>query len=318
MSQACLRYYAKMAVHGALVLPAWPRVARPTLSVFTYHSFCPGRSPADFPSLPVGMFERQLGMLKRHYRLVGLSEGMRRLGEAEDGKPMAAITLDDGFADNYHVAFPALLRHQVPATVFIATDFIDEQRTPWPTRLMDIVNAIGLRHGRRRKLDVAACYRCYQNALRVLPAQTRFNELDRLVVEHGLGDLPQRPAMSWDQIREMRAAGIEFGSHTVFHGLLPFLSEAEVTSELVDSKYRIEEQLQSGCDYFAFPNGDYSSSVGCQLEKIGYKAAFTQAFGTNAGKVDSYVMKRIEVPFHDPLASFAYRGRKALAAMEAR
>jgi peptidoglycan/xylan/chitin deacetylase (PgdA/CDA1 family) len=41
-------------------------------------------------------------------------------------KPMA-ITIDDGYLDNYTIAYPVLEKWKVPATVFIATDFVEKR-----------------------------------------------------------------------------------------------------------------------------------------------------------------------------------------------
>jgi len=262
------------------------------------------------------MFERQIRLLKHRYHLVGLSEGISRLAGPGGDRPLAAITLDDGFADNYQFAWPVLARNQAPATIFLATDFVNAQRAPWPTRLWDIVNAIGKARPGRTRLDAGALYRNYQQALRVLPADTRFEELDRIIAEHRLTHLPVRKALSWEQVREMNSTGIEFGSHTVFHGLLPFLDAAEVEFELANSKRKIEEVLQTGCDYFAYPNGDHNSGVASQTRRLGYRAALTQDFGANNGATDVFHMKRIEVPYHDPLPSFAYRARKAISEIQ--
>lgn len=313
MSPMGLKYYVKMAVHGSLMLSPWPDTVRSSLSVFTYHSFCfNGSPPMDFPSLPVAMFERQIGVLKRRYHLVGLSDGLRILREGGERRSMATITLDDGFADNYQVAWPVLHRLEVPATIFLATDFIDQQRVPWPTRLWDVVNAIEGSRARGGRSDPGISYQRYQETLRVLPGEVRLQELERLIAEHRLYHLPVRRAMSWSQIREMSAAGIEFGSHTVFHGLLPFLEPSEVAFELTESRRRLEEQIQIPCAYFAYPNGDYSPAVCAQAERIGYRAALTQSFGANCADMDAFRLKRIEVPYHDPLPSFSRRARKAL------
>lgn len=308
-----IKYYIKTAVHGSRILTPWPAVPQSSLSIFTYHSFCIDAHVGPcFPSLPITIFERQIRMLKQHYRLVGLSEGIHGLDSAGEGRPMATITLDDGFADNYECAYPVLLRNRVPATIFLATDFVNERRAPWPTRLWDIVNAIAISHSSRSRFDAGALYRSYNEALRVLPAESRFEELDRLIASRRLTGLPDRQALSWDQIREMNAAGIVFGSHTAYHGLLPFLDESEVTLELAESKRLIEEKLQAPCDFFAYPNGDHSPQVSALIKCLGYQAALTQDFGANTNGMDAYCMKRIEVPYHDPLPSFAYRARRAL------
>lgn len=316
-----IKFYTKMAVHGSLahslrmVHPIGEPI--PSLTVFTYHSFCTAKPIAGFSALPIGMFERQIGWLRRTHNLVSLSEGLARLADGSNRRaPMAAITIDDGFADNYQVAWPVLVRHKVPATIFIATDFVDTGRAPWPTSLWDIVQTLHHRHPSKhtwRRADPAALhYRQLQADLRHKDAYARRAVLRDFVLEYKLADLPTRPALNWDQIREMAASGIHFGSHTVDHGYLPSLPERECLRELVESKQRIEQQLQRECFHFAYPNGDWSEVTAVRVREAGYHAALTQDFGANTANQNPYALRRIEVPSHDPLASFRYRALRAL------
>ena len=52
--------------------------------------------------------------------------------------------------------------------------------------------------------------------------------------------------MSWDQIRELAAAGIEIGSHGCSHLPLPELSLEEVTKELTESRAMLESNVGGG------------------------------------------------------------------------
>ncbi|MDE3098013.1 MAG: polysaccharide deacetylase family protein [Verrucomicrobiota bacterium] len=59
--------------------------------------------------------------------------------------------------------------------------------------------------------------------------------------------------LTWNEVRELSAAGIEFGSHTVHHPELVHLTWDEIQSELQDSKREIEQRLGVEINAFSFP-----------------------------------------------------------------
>lgn len=70
-------------------------------------------------------FAAHLELLARCCRITSLSEGLRLLREGRAGeRPLAALTFDDGYRDNYTDAFPLLRRFGFPATIFVATGLI--------------------------------------------------------------------------------------------------------------------------------------------------------------------------------------------------
>ena len=71
------------------------------------------------------MFERHLDCIGRHFRFVSLDEIGEHLPSGEPfDEPVAAITFDDGYRDNYEHAFPILKRKGIPAAVFVVTDLV--------------------------------------------------------------------------------------------------------------------------------------------------------------------------------------------------
>lgn len=105
----------------------WPRL-------IMLHQVTPD-APASGMNTTPDRFEALLQQLKRQgYRFLTVSE----LVDAQplDGRHVA-LTFDDGFADNYHHAFPLLRKHGAKATIYLATD-IDgiERLTPEQIREM--------------------------------------------------------------------------------------------------------------------------------------------------------------------------------------
>src|SRR5262249_12279768 len=79
----------------------------------------------------------QLTMLKKHFAIVPLGALLKNDGIAgRSARPRCVITFDDGWRDNYDLAFPILRRHGLPATIFLTTDFIGTDHAFWHTQLI--------------------------------------------------------------------------------------------------------------------------------------------------------------------------------------
>lgn len=317
MSQ--LRYLAKMFCHGAL---GWMGVyarARRNLTgrlvILTYHSFCERPSSSVNFSQPLALFRRQMVFLKKNYQLVSLAEAWRRLRAGESTwPPLAAVTMDDGFADNYQFAFPLLKELSIPATIFLVTDFIDNKRMPWPTRLCALLDATTREQMEfpftaaiaKRQEKIAVLQRL-KYWLAPLPPLERFARLDELAAHLAVRQEQMVMPLSWPQIREMRDAGIAFGSHSQFHSILPQMNVRIRRDELERSKARIEAELTEECSIFAYPNGDHDERVRQDVAACGYRLAVTQDLGENSTASPPLALRRVEIPYHDPFASFPGR-----------
>ncbi|MGE5611970.1 MAG: polysaccharide deacetylase family protein [Bacillota bacterium] len=100
-------------------------LGRSRIVVLTYHRIG-GR---DLLSKPTEEFRRDLQWLKQHYECMTLAELHDRLRSNQPiRRPIAVVTFDDGYRDNFTAAVPVLLDEGVPATFFIATGFIGTHR----------------------------------------------------------------------------------------------------------------------------------------------------------------------------------------------
>jgi peptidoglycan/xylan/chitin deacetylase (PgdA/CDA1 family) len=121
-------------------------------------------------------------------------------------------------------------------------------------------------------------------------------EYDRLAVGH---------------IREMQAAGMTFGSHTVSHRSLGDLEQTEVEAELKRSKIVMEDLLRRKIDYIAYPKGSFNPLTIQAAENIGYRGGFSIHPGVCTSDTNPYILRRIPVFSFDSnvMRAMAKRGR---------
>lgn len=68
-------------------------------------------------------FDAHCAWLTRHRTMVGLSEATAAMDHRYRlPRRVAAVTFDDGLSGLYHHAFPILLRHRIPATIFVVAE----------------------------------------------------------------------------------------------------------------------------------------------------------------------------------------------------
>jgi len=104
--------------------------------------------------------------------------------------------------------------------------------------------------------------------------------------------IPPLPMMTWDEIGQIREAGIDIGAHTHTH---PRLSEIDIEKaqfEMERSKLELEKNLQETIDLFSYPYGDYDVDV-----KRAANELFDAAIGNRPGRLrlnsDLFAIERI-------------------------
>jgi peptidoglycan/xylan/chitin deacetylase (PgdA/CDA1 family) len=95
--------------------------------VLNYHRVTAAavRDPAvDDWNVPPEVFERHISFLAEHATPVRLVDLHERLLEPRVTRPIFAVSFDDGYASLYQSALPVLMKHRIPATVFVVTSAV--------------------------------------------------------------------------------------------------------------------------------------------------------------------------------------------------
>jgi len=270
---------------GALLrlAPTWRGVV-----ALGYHRIgTPGDTPFDRAVFDATAedFDAQVAFLVRNFDVVGPGD----LASARPGRHVL-ITFDDGYRDSHAVALPILRAHGATATFFLTTGFLDRSRLAWWDEVAWMVAV----SGRDRSLIPALLDRA-----KALPGGERAAFLDRLARDTGAGRAPAGAAdgqwMTWDMARELLAAGMHVGGHTVTHPILARLDPDAQRAEILGCAARLRAELGVPMRWFSHPNGD-RGSFDDRTRAILAAAGVELAFAFGGGFVRRRVADRFDVP----------------------
>lgn len=309
------------------------RPKRPGILVLNHHRVAyPDACPYDhgvIDSTPE-QFERQIRWLQRHFRILTLEE----VEEAVAGRrPIrdcgALITFDDGYIDNYAVAFPILKSLGVQGTFFLPTSYVGSSRAPWWDSIAYVVrrsprgrirleypHALELELAGDREEAVTKLLRLYKSP-EVAEPQRFLDALSEACGGTGPEDAGEPLFLDWRQAAEMLRAGMAIGSHTHTHELLAKLTPEAQHEELRRSRDLLQENLGITVRSLAFPVGSrasFSAATREALQQTGYRLAFSYYGGVNfPGTLDPYNLLRLGVERSTPPELFRLRTTLAAA-----
>ena len=111
--------------------------------------------------------------------------------------------------------------------------------------------------------------------------------------------LPALPNLTWDDLRAMTALGHEVGSHTASHPDLGQVDEANTRRELVESKNKLEAELDRPARWFAFPFGGRAHFRADHLPLVseaGYLGCVSATSGFVVPRLHPLILPRVPVP----------------------
>jgi peptidoglycan/xylan/chitin deacetylase (PgdA/CDA1 family) len=280
------------------------------IGVYGYHGLAHERRDArlerNFHLL--SEFRRQVPFLRRQ-SILPLSE-LASVATGGCGFPRsaAAITFDDGYANNL-LAAQLLAEAKLPWTLFVATGAIGQRGIIWTVEL-----SLLLLHGQSKRLEALeqtwlletrgqreSAFQVIRSRMKIMPAQLRQKTMHEIRTQFPAAEtqrlLEQFPAfrmLTWAEVRQLAQAGVEIGSHGLDHEIHHAEQDSEVRRrELVESKKEIERHLGKPCRFFAFPNGDTCERSAVEVEAAGYEMAFTTRQGFMRPACNRFLLPRL-------------------------
>jgi peptidoglycan/xylan/chitin deacetylase (PgdA/CDA1 family) len=315
----------------------FPRAAASGLAVVTYHGVLPqGYEPIDAALdgnlVSAETLRRQLRLLKAHYSVLSPDDVLSwREGRAELPPRAVLLTCDDGLLNCLTDMLPVLKQEEVRCLFFVTGASTEQTRTTlWYEDLLrlllrgragrfetafaglSISDELASREQRRR-----VWWKCVKRLSQV-DAETRArfvsaarSQLDsstwQSVDDENLGTCRRFGLLTYPELRELAAAGMTIGAHTLSH---PMLSQAPLDlarREIAESRAKLESKLESRVWAFAYPFGDPDSvtpQVKAAAQEAGYSAAFLNVGGGLGTALPPYAMPRVHVTSEMSSAEF--------------
>jgi peptidoglycan/xylan/chitin deacetylase (PgdA/CDA1 family) len=129
-------------------------------------------------------------------------------------------------------------------------------------------------------------------------------------------------ALTWRQVKEMAAAGVDIESHSYSHPFLtqrhhPLLDEKQYAEwlehELLESKRVLERETGRTVSFLAYPYGDYDHHLTANLAKAGYAAGLTCEYGRVTRGNNPFRLRRVVIDKRMDFTAFRhYLGARPL------
>ncbi len=141
-------------------------------------------------------------------------------------------------------------------------------------------------------------------ATTALPLLRKYGARGTFYVSSGFVGTPRH--LSWKQLRELRAAGMEVACHGTFHLDLSTLDRAGQLREAAGCMRRFAHYLGGAPPVtYAYPAGKYDGETLAIMRSLGIVAAFTERPGVVEDLARPYELPRRRIRHDDTVANFA-------------
>jgi peptidoglycan/xylan/chitin deacetylase (PgdA/CDA1 family) len=272
-------------------------------------------------------FEAQMAYIREHRTPLPMDELIHQLAANTLPANAVAVTFDDGYRDNLINAKPILVAYGIPATVFVATGYVDRESPFWWDELAAMIleadrparhvvdcsgETIALEWGPPDHQDLAASWRVGDGAQtdRQRCYIALWTKLKRATVEEREGAMVSLRARFEARVdplsmpvsrRDVQALVsdelLEIGAHSVNHSMLTSCTAAEGLREIEQSARACRSLSGHAARGFAYPYGDLNADARNSVRLAGFAwACSTEGTFLDGESTDPYAVPRIAAP----------------------
>jgi len=204
---------------------------------------------------------------KKNYEPISIADVPERLKDRRANK-FVVFTFDDGYMDNYSLAYPVFKKYNVPFTIYVTTSFPERTAVLWWYLIDDLVSS-------HDQIEIE--YKGDKRLLKCGDASAKelaFIELKRFIMSGDPGDQDKRIeaifgkygmqiknktlelTLDWPSIEKMaKDPLVTIGAHTISHKALTSLDPDKLKNEIIGSKNIIGQKIGSDVSHFSYPFG---------------------------------------------------------------
>ena len=251
------------------------------------------------PRIDTNQFEKEIKYLSNNFQIVSTCEIINNYSNKAINLNKVAITFDDGCYGVISNAVPILKKYNIPASLYIITDFINKFND---NNNFDTIE-IAFRISKKQKIDLSFLdfgiisliqtsnrvkYMKYiKRKLKLLPRNQKNEHVNKLLellnvsfdqMKEYVHEKEKYKTLSWENVISLKKNGYEIGSHTHTHPTLSMIEQKNVTNELQLSYDLIKKNLQISNISLAYPHGTLDhigNSAPVIAENRGYSFALT-------------------------------------------
>ncbi|WP_166382624.1 polysaccharide deacetylase family protein [Polaribacter sp. 11A2H] len=255
-----------------------------------------------YPSRKIAEFKNDIDVLSNYFNPISMKEFIE-ISKSKDelNQNYFHLTFDDGLSNFYKIVAPILKERNIPATVFINSDFVDNKALFFRYKASLLFQVYEKSSVKCKKVfhDFFEGKEAIEEILFAINYNNK-HILDELAnaVNYSFEEYleTEKPYLSSIQINELIDTGFTVGAHSKSHALYADISFKEQVNQTKESMDWLVHKFNLDDRFFSFPFTDLDVSKEF-FTKLSEEKIIDISFGTSGIKKDNIETNFQRIPF---------------------